>query len=81
MPTIEVWVVLGEDGSYEAAADEDTAFDRLMEESDEDLAGKTCRVVKLNVTMSDPQDDNESGRAVDVAVPDDAGQTVEVETE
>jgi hypothetical protein len=24
MPTVEVWIVLGEDGNYEVATDEDT---------------------------------------------------------
>jgi hypothetical protein len=87
MPTIEVWLVLGEDGSYEAATDEQTALDRLVEEADEDLAGTVCRVVKLNVTMADtraPEDEDETDqpdKAVDVTVPDDAGSIVEVEIE
>ena len=84
MPTIEVWVVLGEDGSCEVATDEDTALERLIDGSSEDLAGTVCRVVKLNVTMADPRypdDDDKTDKAVDVAVPDDAGRIVEVESE
>ena len=81
MPTIEVWVVLGEDGRYEAATDEDTAIERLQDGSGEDLAGTACRVVKLNVRMSEPpyrDDDDETDKAVDVTVPDDAGRIVEL---
>ena len=33
MPTVEVWVVLGEDGSCEVATDEDTALARLKDGS------------------------------------------------
>jgi hypothetical protein len=40
-----------------------------------------CRIVKLNVTMSEPFGENGSNAAVDVAVPDEAGRTEEVETE
>jgi hypothetical protein len=82
MPTVEVWVVLGEDGSCEVATDEDTAVERFREGSGEDLAGMTCRVVKLNVTMTEPryrEDGGETDGAVDVPVPDDAGRIVELE--
>jgi hypothetical protein len=82
MPTIEVWVVLGEDGGCEVATDEDTAKERLRDGSDEDLAGTTCRVVKLNVTMSEPgycDNDDEADKPVDVMVPDDAGRIAESE--
>jgi hypothetical protein len=87
MPTIEVWLVLSEDGSYEVATDEQTALDRLVDAADEDLAGTVCRIVKLNVTMADtrtPADEDETeqaDKAVDVTVPDDAGSIVEVEIE
>ena len=82
MPTVEVWVVLGEDGSCEAATDEDTALEHLINGASEDLAGTACRVVKLNVTMSEPRyrdDDDQTDNAVDVEVPDDAGRIVELE--
>lgn len=82
MPTIELWVVLGEDGSYEVATDEDTAIERLQDGSGEDLAGTTCRVVKLSVTIGGPRyrdDDDDTDKPVDVSVPDDAGRIVELE--
>jgi hypothetical protein len=78
MPTVEVWIAMGENAGCEAATDEDSAIDRLKEGSDEDLAGTVCRVVKLNVTMSEPLAENGSGAAVDVTVKDDAGHNVEV---
>ena len=79
MPKIEVWVVLGEDGGYEVATDEDTAVELLREGSGDDLT--TCRVVKLNVTMSEPRyrdDNDETDKPVDVMVPEDAGRIVEL---
>jgi hypothetical protein len=81
MPTIEVWVALGEDDSYEVATDKYTAIERLEEEgSGDELAGTICRVVKLNITMSEPHDDDGGAdRAVDVVVPDDAGHIVQLE--
>jgi hypothetical protein len=84
MPTVEVWVVLGENGNCEVATDEDTALGRLKDGSDDDLVGTACRVVKLNVTMSEPRyrdDDDEVDEPVYVTVPDDAGRIVEIETE
>ena len=73
---------MSEDGDCEVATDEDTAIERLIDGSGDDLAGTVCRVVKLNVTMSVPHvpDDDVSDRpAVDVAVavPDGAGRIVE----
>lgn len=82
MPMIEVWVVLGEDGGYEVATNEDAAIERLQEGSGEDLTGTACRVVRLNVTISEPRyrdDDDETDKAVDVTVPDDAGRIVDLE--
>jgi len=82
MPSIEVWVALGEDGGYEVATDEDAAVERLQNGSGEDLGGTTCRVVKLNVTMSEPryrEDNDDTDKTVDVTVPDDAGRIVELE--
>lgn len=81
MSTIEVWIVMDEDGNCEVATDEDIAIDRWKDEFEEGV----CRVVKLNVTMSeplDPDDDNqgaETDKPVDVVVPDDAGRIVEIE--
>jgi len=72
MPTVKAWVVLGEDGSCEVATDEDTALARLKDGSDDDLVG----------TMSEPRyrdDDDETDKAVDVTIPDDAGRIVELE--
>lgn len=69
---------MDENGDYEVATDEDTAIERLTDGSDEDLAGTHCRVVELNVTMSEPLAENGSGAPVDVTVRDDAGHTVEI---
>jgi hypothetical protein len=82
--TFPIWIVMSENGDCEVATDEDTAIENLINGSDEDLAGTACRVVKLNVTMSEPRyrdDDEETDKAVDVTIPDDAGRIVEVETE
>jgi hypothetical protein len=84
MPTVEVWVVLGENGNCEVATDEDTALERLKDGLDDDQFGTACRVVKLNVTMSKPHyrdDDDKMDEPVDVTVPDGAGRIVEIETE
>ena len=84
MPIIEVWVVLGEDDSYEVATDEYAALERLKNEANENLAGTLCRLVKLNVTLGDqrhPADVNKTDKAVDVTVPDDAGRIVKIEPE
>jgi hypothetical protein len=84
MPTIEVWVALGEDGGYEVATDEDAAKERLQDGSGDDLTETACRVVKLNITMSEPRyrdDDDETDKAVEVTIPDGAGRIIEVKTE
>ena len=84
MPIVEIWIATSENGGYEVATDDDTAIENLKDGSGEDLAGTACRVVKLNVTMSEPRyrdDDDETDKAVDVPVPDDAGRIVEIETE
>jgi hypothetical protein len=39
IPTVEVWVVLGEDGSCEAATDEETALER----AEIDARPRTCQ--------------------------------------
>jgi hypothetical protein len=86
MPTVGVWVVLSENGSCEVATDADTALERLIDGSGDDLAGTACRVIRLNVTMSEPRyrdDDDEIGdeiaKTVDVTVPNDAGRIVEID--
>ena len=55
MPTVQVWVVLGANGSCEVATDADTALERLIDRSGDDLVGTACRVIRLNVTMSEPR--------------------------
>jgi hypothetical protein len=85
MPTVEVWVVLSENGSCEVATDAATALERLIDRSGNDLVGTACRVIRLNVTMSEPRyrdddDEIEIDKTVDVTVPDDAGRIVEIET-
>jgi hypothetical protein len=82
MPIVEIWIAMSENGGYEVATDDDTAIENLKDGSGEDLAGTACRVVKLNVTMSEPRyrdDDDETDKAVDVTIPDDAGRIVELE--
>ena len=78
---------MGENGNCEVATDVDTAFERLIDGSGNDLVGTACRVIRLNVTMSKPRYrddddelDDEIDKAVDVAVPDNAGRIVEIET-
>lgn len=56
-----ICIVMGESGDYEVATDEYTALDRLKDGSGEDLAGTVCRIVQLNVTMSEPLGENGSG--------------------
>jgi hypothetical protein len=55
----------------------------LIDGSGDDLVGTACRVIRLNVTMSEPRcrdDDDEIDKTVDVTVPDGAGRIVEIET-
>ena len=65
------------------ATDADTALERLIDGSGDDLVGTACRVISLNVTMSEPRcrdDDDEIDKTVDVTVPDDGRRIVEIET-
>jgi hypothetical protein len=65
------------------ATDADTALERLIDGSGDDLVGTACRVIRLNFTMSEPRcrdDDDEIDKTVDVTVPADAGRIVEIET-
>jgi hypothetical protein len=82
--TVEIWIAISENGDCGVATDEDNAIENLKDGSDDDLAGTACRVVKLNVSMSEPHypdHEDESDKPVDVTVPDDAGHIVEIETE
>jgi hypothetical protein len=79
MRTIEVFVVLGDDGKCEVATDETIAIERWTSEFEEG----TCRIVRVNLTMSDPHypdddDDSATNKAVEVMIPDDAGRIVDV---
>jgi hypothetical protein len=79
--TFQIWIAMSENGDCEAATDEDTAIENLKNGSSEDLAGTACRVVKVNVTMSEPRyrdDDDETDKAFDVTIPDGVGRIVEV---
>lgn len=74
--TIEVWIVINGSGEYEVATDETIAMDRWNDEFGQDCSGALCRLVKLNITMS-PSPLTE----VDVRVPDDAGQIVQIKSD
>ncbi len=67
---IEVWIAMNESGEYEAGPDEDTAIERF----DDTVSGSMRRLVRLKVTITPP-----AVTEVDVTVPDEAGQTVNVE--
>jgi hypothetical protein len=72
----------GESGDCEVATDEAIAIDRWKSEFGEGFDGAgVCRIVKLNVTISEPTGKNGPDTAVDVVVPGGAGRTEEVETE
>ncbi len=80
--TFPIWIVMDESGDCEVATDEDIALDRWNSEFGGGFTGAAvCRIVQLNITMSEPFAENGSDTAVDVMVPDDAGHTQEVETE
>jgi hypothetical protein len=69
---IEVWIAINESDEYEVGPDEDSAIERF----DDSVGGSMRRLVRLKVTLSAPV-----VTEVDVAVPDEAGQTVKVEDE
>jgi hypothetical protein len=54
MPSVQIWIVMGEDGDCEVATDEMIALDRWKTEFGEGKDLATCRVVKFNVIMSLP---------------------------
>lgn len=82
MTTVTIWIVMDEFGDCDVATDEAVALDRWRTEFGRGFAGTTgCRIVKLNVTISEPTGESGSDAAVDVVVPDDAGRTEEIETE
>jgi hypothetical protein len=64
--TFAVWIVMDENGDCEVATDEATGIDRWKNsEFSEGFAGAAvCRIVKLNVTMSEPlePDNGKDGR-------------------
>jgi hypothetical protein len=70
MTSIEVWIAMNEDGDYEVAKDEDDVVDLW----NENVGGLSRRLVKLRVTMSAPV-----VTEADVNVPEEAGQTVNIE--
>jgi hypothetical protein len=69
---IEVWIAMDESGEYEVGCDDSSAIDRLKEQTGSEL----LRLVRLKITMSPP-----SVEELDVAVPDEAGQTIKVKTD
>lgn len=80
-----VGVVLRHNGSCEVATDADIALEHQMDGSVDDLAGTACRVIRLNITMSEPryrddEDQIEIDKKVGVTIPGDAERIVEVET-
>ena len=81
MPTFAVWVALGKNGNWDVGTDEDTALERLIDGSDEDLTGTACRLVKLSVTMADPHetdDDDDDDEEDDDEEDDDDDETDKV---
>jgi hypothetical protein len=70
MTSIEVWIAMNEDSDYEVAKDEDDVVDLW----NENVGGLSRRLVKLRVTMSAPV-----VTEADVNVPEEAGQTVNIE--
>jgi hypothetical protein len=67
---IEVWIAMNESGEYEVGPDEDAAIERF----DDSIGGSMRRLVRLKVAMTPP-----AVTEVDVSVPDEAGQTINVE--
>ncbi len=60
--TVEVWIIMNEEGEYAAASEIETA----EQEFSDNFCGSARRVVKLRVTMSPPQ-----VVEADVDIPDD----------
>ena len=81
MPTVEIWIAMSEDGDCEVATDEDTAIERLIDGSSDDLQQHLasssltspclCRAYLMTTNRIRPAVD------VAVAVPDGAGRMVE----
>jgi hypothetical protein len=71
MTTIEVWIVMNEDGEYEVGKDEDDAVERF----EDDVGGSFRRVVKINVTMGPPEP-----QVANVTIPGETG-TIKVTSE
>lgn len=70
--TCELWLAMNEDGDWVVTADDGEALTKLGE----DCGGYAARVIKLTVKMTPPAITEH-----EVDVPDDAGETKEVETE
>jgi hypothetical protein len=70
--SIDVWIAMDESGEYEVGCDDSSAIDRLREQTGSDL----FRLVRLKVTMSRP-----SIEELAVAVPDEVGQAIKIETD
>ena len=79
--TVTIWIVMDENGECEVATDETIAIDRWQTSEFAECFDSTsvCRVVQLKVTMSEPTGDSGSGAVVEVAVPDEAGHTAELD--
>jgi hypothetical protein len=69
--TAEIYIAMNEDGDFEVGINEEEASERLMEHA----GGQMIRIVKIAAKMTPPAI---TEAAVDV--PDEAGETTEVET-
>jgi hypothetical protein len=83
MWTVEIWVALDENGHHVVATEPDEALENLKSNSAVNLNKTVCRVVKLNITMSEPRHrddvDDETDKPVDVTILDDAGRIVPID--
>ena len=70
--TAEIYIAMNEGGDYEVGTTSEEASERLMDQA----RGEMCRIVKLTVRMAPPEI-----AEAEVEVPDEAGETQEVETE
>lgn len=69
MIDVELWIAMNEDGDWIVNSDESEAIPNLLT----DFGGCSARVIKVTVQMAPPVIPE-----VSVAVPDEAGKTVEV---
>jgi len=68
--TVEIFIAMNEDGDFVVVKEESEALEQLAS----DCGGYQARVVKLTVKMSPPQ-----ATEATVNVPDEAGETKEIE--